>query len=298
MNLESWDDLRFVLAVVEHGTLTAAASALRVDQTTVTRRLRGCEERIGLKLFDRLRGGVQLTPAGEAFASAARAVEERLFSLEREVHSERAELGPVRFTLSNPLATLWLDDFVHFAKRHPELQLQLVVDDGVQNLSRGEADVALRRADEPPEHLVGRRVGRVADALYGAASLASRPLSELPWIGWEPGLEHSLLERARRQYSPTQPFALYANSLLALLTAARRGHTAITLACAVGDADPELVRLTKPVLSDRPLWLLTHPDLRRSPSVRLVMDFTAQLVQSHRAALIGEAEEPTGATVA
>ncbi|MEM6957338.1 MAG: LysR family transcriptional regulator [Myxococcota bacterium] len=288
MDLDSWDDLRFVLAVHEEGTLTAAATALGVDQTTVTRRLRTFEERAGRKLFHRLRGGAELTQAGEAYARTASAIRDQLFALEREVSAEQYELGPVRLTISNTLAALWLDELVNFAKAHQGLELQLIVDDSIRSLSRSEADVALRWVDSPPEHLVGRKVGRIANALYGARELLDRPLSELPWIGWEPDLEESALERARSQYSPTQPFALYANSLLTLLEAARRGHTAITLSCAVGDADPNLVRLTRPVLSDKPLWLLTHPDLRQSPSVRLLMDFVASLVADNGTKLVGQ----------
>ena len=108
-----------------------------------------------------------------------------------------------------------------------------------------------------------------------------------PWIGWEPALEGSALEVARQQYAPTQPFTLYADSLIVLLAAARRGHTALTLACAIGDADPGLVRLTAPVMSAKPLWILTHPDLRRSPSVRLVMGFLAEWIASQEDALLG-----------
>ncbi|MEM9861723.1 MAG: LysR family transcriptional regulator [Myxococcota bacterium] len=288
MHLDSWDDLRFVLAVHEEGTLTAAASALGVDQTTVTRRLRTCEEQAGRKLFHRLRGGAELTPAGEAYARAAAAIRDQLFALEREVSAERQELGPVRLTISNTLAALWLDELVGFAKGREGLRLELIVDDSIRNLSRSEADVAVRWVEQPPEHLVGRKIGRMAHALYGAPELLNLSLSDLPWIGWEPDLKDSALERARRQYSPTQPFSLYANSLLILLEAARRGHTAITLSCAVGDADPGLVRLTRPVLSEKPLWLLTHPDLRQSPSVRVVMDFIASLVANDAMKLTGQ----------
>ncbi|MEO0600684.1 MAG: LysR family transcriptional regulator [Myxococcota bacterium] len=287
MNVESWDDLRLVLAVVEHQTLAGTARALGVDPSTVTRRLRACEARSGLKLFDRLRGGVSLTPAGRAFARAAQEVEDRLFALERELSVAHIELSPVRVTLSAPLAALWIDELIELADRQPELRLELVVDDDFRDLDRREADVALRRARNPPDHLVGRRVSDVADALYGAPQLLDRPLDALPWIGWEPDLADSALELARQQYSPDQSFTLYANSLVVLLDAARKGHTAVKLACVVGDADPGLVRLTEPVVGDRPLWVLTHPDLRRSPSVRLVMDFVANLVTSRREALLG-----------
>ena len=287
MDLPSWDDLRFILAVAEHGTLTAAATSLDVDQTTVTRRLRMCEARVGTPLFRRIRGGVSLTPTGEAFVRAAAEVEDRLFALQREVSSTSVGLGPVRLTLSPPLAMLWIDDLVEFARMHPKLRLELIVDDDFRNLDRREADVALRRTHEPPEHLVGRKLCPIADALYGAPSLADVPVDQLPWIGWEYGLDSSALEAARVQYSPSQSFTLYANSLLVLFAAAERGHTTVRLACAIGDANPRLVRLTEPAISNKNLWVLTHPESRRSPSVRLVMDFVARLVGKQKDALAG-----------
>ncbi|MEM6532517.1 MAG: LysR family transcriptional regulator [Myxococcota bacterium] len=293
MNLESWDDLRFVLALAQHQTLTAAAAALGVDQSTVTRRLKACEDRLGIKLFNRLRNGRELTPAGAALSSAAADIEERLFALEREISSTHVEYSPVKLTLSQPLAALWIERFDTFAREHPQLELQLIVDNEYRNLDRREADVALRRAKSPPEHLVGRRLGEVADALYGAHTLMGRPLEELPWYGWERGLDDSLLERARQTYSPSQTFSLYANSFYILREAARRGLTALTLACVVGDADRELVRLTEPVVSESSLWILTHPDTRTSPSVRLVIDFVAGFIREQRPALLGATGDPT-----
>lgn len=288
MRLDSWDHLRFVLAVSQEGTLTGAAKALGVDQTTVTRRLREFERRLEMKLFEGLRGGVQLTPAGEAFANAAADVEERLLTLGRHVAASGGEVaGSIRLTISHLLAATWIDEFHRFSRRYPRLQLELVVDDGFRNLTRREADVALRRIAAPPEHLVGRKLSAVADAIYGASALQQCPIEELPWIGWAPGTAPSVLEEARAQYSPGQSFSMYASSMLVLMEAARRGHTALLLSCAVGDADPGLVRLTEPMLSDKPLWVLTHPDLRQSPRVRALVDHLADFVHSQRDALTG-----------
>ncbi|MEM9074038.1 MAG: LysR family transcriptional regulator [Myxococcota bacterium] len=288
MELDSWDDLRFVLAVSKHGTLTGAAKALGVDQTTVTRRLRALEERLETKLFEQLRGGARLTPAGKAFAEAAAEVDERLHALGRTVVAKATELeGPIRLTLSSILAACWIDDLHAFARRHPRLELQLVVGDDFRNLSRREADVALRRTSSPPEHLVGRKLSPLADAIYGAPSLRDVPKSELPWMGWAPDLPESILEKARARCSPDRSFSMYVDSMLVLLEAARRGHTALMLGCVVGDAQHGLVRLSEPIASDQHLWALTHPDIQQSPRVRALMDFLAEFVTAHRDALMG-----------
>lgn len=288
--LDSWDDLRFVLAVVREGSLTAAARFLRVDQTTVTRRMKAIEEQQSTKLFDRLRGGVMLTPAGEAFAKAAAEVEQRLIDLDRTITGTNMELaGTVRLTLPHTFAMAWISPLTQFAREHPGLELELVVDDSLRNLTRREADVALRYAKSPPEHLVGRKLGRLALAVYGAPELRSIPVEELPWIGWEPDLKQSTTERFRQKYSPNSSYVLYATSMLVLIEAARRGHSVVVLSCLNGDADPRLVRLTEPEIGDNPLWLLTHPDLQRSPRVRTLMDYIARVVTAKRDALLGSA---------
>ena len=98
--MERWDDLRFVLAVCRGGSLSEAARSLKVDPSTVTRRLQALEEDMGVRLFDRLRHGVELTPTGELLLQAAEDMEVRALALERQVVGGEAEIGgTVRLTL-------------------------------------------------------------------------------------------------------------------------------------------------------------------------------------------------------
>ncbi|MEN0065636.1 MAG: LysR family transcriptional regulator [Myxococcota bacterium] len=287
MTLKSWDDLRFVLSIAREGTLTRAARALGVDQTTVTRRLRALEEKLAIRLFDVLRGGVRLTAAGEAVVEAAVAVEDQLLSLGRRLDGVDEEpTGLLRLTLPELLATLWIDELRNFTDRYPQLDLELVVDDDFRSLTRREADVALRRVADPPEHLVGRRLAPMAEAMYGAPSLLNRPRETWPWFGWSSSTTGTL-EAARAATSPDQPVVMYANSVPVLLEAARRGHTVLSLACVFGDADPGLVRLTEPRLGDSSLWILTHSDLRHSPRIRVIIDHFARFARTQAPKLLG-----------
>lgn len=288
MKLDSWDDLRVLLAVARAGSLTTGARALCVDQTTVTRRMKALEERQGIKIFHRMRGGVQLTQVGEAFVRAAMQLEERLLDLDLELSGSANELsGSVRLTLPHGFAYAWIEELADFARAHPSLQLELVVDDSFRSLTRREADVALRYARNPPDHLVGRKLGRVALAVYGAPELKGMPLEEVPWIGWEPGLVDSNTERFRRKYSPKGRYVLYANSMLVFRQAARKGRMAVLLSCLTGDAEPGLVRLTEPEVTEIPLWVLTHPDLQQSPRIRAVMDHVTEFVTAAEDRLLG-----------
>ncbi len=289
MKLDDWDDLRFVLAVSRAGTLTEASRQLQVDQSTVTRRLKGLEERLGIALFEQLRRGVRLTAAGEAFARHAAEVEERTLALERELEGGRTDLvGTLRLTLPDHFAIVWLPDFRDWAAQHPRLELELIADHQVRNLSRREADVALRSSRAPAEHLIGRRLAKTAVAAYATPELAAMPLDELPWIDWS-GADHpdSTTRRGRRRLGATGPFSLLINSYVLQMEGLRRGIGASVLPCICGDAEPGLVRLEDPQTIPEEIWLLTHPDLRRSPRVRALMDWLGGFVAAQQDALLG-----------
>lgn len=290
MDQDDWDDLRFLLAVDREGSLSGAATQLGVDHTTVSRRVRRLEERRGARLVERVRGGVTLTPLGEAFVAAAADIERRLHELDLTITGSASELkGSVRLTLPTSLAQHWIEELADFARAQPAVSLELIVDEELRSLNRREADVALRYTASPPEHLVGRRLGTVALAVYGSPELRGVPLGKLPWIGWEPGIETGMIERFRRRYSPDEPVVMYANSMAVVIEAARRAKMVTVLACVTGDADPALVRLTEPEDFGASLWVLTHPDLRHSPRIRAVMRHISTMVGNKKNALLGVA---------
>jgi DNA-binding transcriptional LysR family regulator len=290
MKIESWDDLKFILAVSKAGTLTQASHALCVDQTTVTRRLKALEELAGVRLFDRLRGGVELTPAGEAVAKAAQDIEDTILSVERVLSAEEPEIaGLLRFTTSELLAFGWIDKFTEFARRHPRIELDISGTNEVRSISRREADVALRLTSAPPEDLIGRRLGKAAYAVYGAASYALADLRDVPWIGWDSAdSSPSIVGQYRKEIGCERPYALRVNSYLLLIEAVRRGTGVTILPCITGERAPDLVCLGDPVIMSADLWLLTHPDLKRSPRVRALMDFVVGLVEADQKLLMGE----------
>lgn len=290
MKIDSWDDLKFILAVANAGTMTQASRVLCVDQTTVTRRLKALEELAGVRLFDRLRGGVELTPAGEAVAKAAQEIEDTILSVERVISAKEPELaGLLRFTTSELLAYGWIDQFTEFARRHPRIELDLSGTNEVRSIARREADVALRLTSSPPEDLIGRKLGKAAYAVYGAASYAFTDLCDVPWIGWDSAdSSPSVVAKYRQEIGCQGPYALRVNTYLLLVEAVRRGTGVTILPCITGERASDLVRLGDAAVMTGDLWLLTHPDLKRSPRVRALMDFVVGLVEADQAVLLGE----------
>ena len=144
--MQDWNDLRLVLSVARAGSLQGAARSLSIDHSTAYRRLQTLEAGLGLRLFERRGGTYRPTEAGERMAVAAERMEAETLALDRAITGHDASLsGSLRVTCSETLARRLLTDVVAgFRARHPGIRLALIIDNRQLDLSRREADVALR----------------------------------------------------------------------------------------------------------------------------------------------------------
>jgi DNA-binding transcriptional LysR family regulator len=284
--MDDWNDARLVLAVSRTGSLTAAAKTLRVDHSTVFRRLAALEGRLGLPLFERGPGGAyQPTTAGARAALAAERMEDEALGLARDLAGQDRRLtGRLRVTCSETLAFRLLTHHIaRFRAVHPGIVVELVVDSRVLNLSRREADVALRVARPSEGDLWGRKLADVAWTAYGAADYLARvpPLASPadfgshPWIGWEEATAGINAAEWLAQAAPSAAVVYRTNSLVNQFVAARAGIGLAVLPCYLGDPEPGLARALPggpvPALQ-RELWIVTHQDLRRTARVRAFFD--------------------------
>lgn len=274
-----WDDLRIVLAIAEAGSLAGAGRQLGVSHATVFRRLDGLEERLGVRLFERLPEGYAPTPAGEDLAAAARRVETEVLEAERRVQGrDLMPSGTVRVTTTDTLyAGLLAPVLAGFRREHPAITLEVTVSNRVHDLSRRDADIAIRPSDRPPEALVGRRLGRLRQAVYGAAGAGqAAALAAADWIGPDDTMGYRTLERWMAATGYAERCVLRLDSVLAMATAVRCGSGIAVLPCYLADADPGLRRLGEPVEAlATDLWLLTHADLRHTTRIRALLDHVA-----------------------
>jgi DNA-binding transcriptional LysR family regulator len=160
-----------VLAVARAGSLTQAAKPHGIDHSTVSRRLKALEERIGLRLFERLPGGAcQPTAAGERMAVAAERMEDETVALERDIAGRDHRLsGRLRATSSETLAyRLLTGQLAAFREAHPGVMVELAIDNRVLSLSRREADIALRPVRPREGNLWGRKLADIAWSTAGA----------------------------------------------------------------------------------------------------------------------------------
>lgn len=279
-----WSDLQYFLAVAQGGSVSQAARALKVNHSTVLRRLQRLEQQLGAALFQRLPGGYVLTSAGEELVGRLAPVGEQIESAERQLLGQDLHIrGSIRLTSTDTLfASLLMPLLAEFRRLHPGVSLQLVSNNSFLSLTQREADIAVRGSNTPPENLIGRRVGRIQTALYGASAyLAEQPahlaLSEHLWVGPDESLAH--LEQAAWLAAriPAAQVVARSDSLVGMLECVRQGMGVGLLLCPLAEAHAELERLAEPEPAlDTQVWLLSHPDLRKVARIRALSDFLYQ----------------------
>jgi len=286
--MESWDDLRYFRAVAEAGTLNGARKQLGVNHSTVFRRIRGLEEKLGVRLFERRDGRYHLTGAGEALMVRAEQVARAIDEVDRLIlGGDRTLEGRVRITCPDGFAYYELPPLLaEFRALYPGIEVELLASSDDYDLTRMEAEIALRATHNPPEHLVGRQLRKVPWYLYGLGgevSSAGDRLCVEDLTGQSViGPDRSLLRLAPMQWLEKHGH-LYrtsarANTLMAMAAMVRAG---VGLALLPDDVAPDLVPLGEfERRFHSPLWLLTHPDLRSNARVQACTRFLAQRMSS------------------
>jgi DNA-binding transcriptional LysR family regulator len=282
----NWDDLRVFVAVARTARISVAARELGVEHTTVGRRLAALERDLGVSLFHRTAGGYRLTPHGERALRSALAMEQAALAVGARAREEtEVQSGRVRVAMLDELAAHWLAYHLPALRvRHPGLELELLTGIMPLDLSRGEADLAVRTPRPRKAGLAAVRLGRTAMALYASNRLlAGEPMYVVDTASLR---GHALLVftspyRALQSASWLQPvlreapIAMRANSTHALLGAARAGAGIAVLPRIVARRYADLVSVSDD-LHVGEHWLVTHPELRRDPKVRAIADFLKQ----------------------
>ncbi|MDV2983064.1 UNVERIFIED_CONTAM: LysR family transcriptional regulator [Methylobacteriaceae bacterium AG10] len=285
----AWDEFRLVRAIAERGALAPAAAHLGINPSTAFRRLAAVEAGLGTRLFERHRSGYVPTPAGEAMAAAAGRMEEEVARFDREV-ADRAltPSGLLRVTAAATLVTdLLMPMLGRFRARYPKVQLELIVSEDALNLSRRDADVALRATRDPPPNLVGRRLATIAWAVYGPVDGPGDP-ADACWVTPSEAVAGGQFARFVAARAGPERVALRLNTVQGLCEAISEGVGIGPLPCSRGDRIAGLRRLSgpEPELAGS-LWLLTHPDLRHAARVCAFMDHVVAEVAPLRPALEG-----------
>jgi DNA-binding transcriptional LysR family regulator len=280
-----WDSLKIAHAIARHGSLNAAARALGTTQPTVSRRLDSLERRIGEKLFEREVSGLSPTPLCTALIESLDHMEEAAQAVERRIAARDTGLqGSITVT-----TLAWFGDdvlaplLVRFGSRHRLITVNLVNDPRIFNLSRREADIALRIPGFfDQEDLVVRKVADISYGAYASVGYLSRHGHPDFATGCAGHVVTSLVESSvdvvhikwLHEIAPQAHVALKTNGIQSHVAAAEAGEAIAVLPRVQGDRRPALKRLEPPLPGPaQPVRLGVHSDMRDSPRVRTLIEF-------------------------
>jgi DNA-binding transcriptional LysR family regulator len=261
--------------------------------------LAAVESAVGARLFERSRAGYEPTSAGEEMIALAATMAASVLEFERRVAGRDVKpTGELSVTTPEAIGQHFMPPIIaQFQAQNPGIVVELILSSQSLNLSRRDADIAIRLTNDPPESLVGRRICTGRWAVYCRrdllAELGSEPIDSVPFIGLTDSLGPTPGRRWIEANIPPSRLVAKANSAHCRLQLALQGFAATLLPCFLGDRNPDLTRLGYLVPElDLGLWMLTHSDLRRSPRVRAFMDFAGAELTKQRRAI--EGEEPGG----
>ena len=284
-----WTLIRSFMAALDHGSLLGAARALKASQPTIGRHIAELELQLGVVLFERTGRGLLPSDAALRLAEPARAMEMAALKLARTATvGQSAASGSVRITASQPVACVLLPPVLaQMRQALPEVQVDLVASNGVSNLLRREADIALRMVQPDQATLIARRIGKVTLGAYAHRDyLRRRGTPRQP----QDLMSHALIGHdqlgdivdgfAAMGYAvQRESFATRTDDLIGYQELVRAGLGIGFIADYVARADPSLVGVLPMLkLPTLPIWLVVHREIRTNQRIRQVFDFLAKAV--------------------
>jgi DNA-binding transcriptional LysR family regulator len=287
-HMERWDDIRFFLTAARAGSLSAASRDLNASQPTVSRKIAALEERLGTRLFDRHPNGLVLTPSGHIIWELANRIEAQTLAIERLIQGLDMRLqGKVRISVTEGLGAFWLvPRLTPFQREHSGISIEVVTDNESVDLTRGEADIAIRLFRPQQPTLMAKRAGYLKSLLYASRSyvqafgepgqledLAYHSIVDFTWnLGRAPGNPWSEVVRNHNR------IAFRTNSSYSHVSAVRAGMGIGLLPNYIHDLFPDL-RTLLPEVSwpQQEIWLVWHEDLKHTARLRQTLNYIDSL---------------------
>ena len=279
--MENWDDYRLLLAVQQSNSIREAGERLGVNHSTVSRRIQSINQTHPFSVFETTALGLTITEYGTVLLQTALKIQDLMALQARTLASQDfSQSGAVSVSLPPAiLQFLLLDDVSQFQLSHPDIRLTVFTSYEFSDLAGGEADVVIRVSNDPGDEWVGHRVGTIQVGYFAARDyLANTPPEQRVWI-----------TGANNNWVKNTPFAelpvrYQVEDLVMRHAMAAKGLGMIRGACYIAEHYPELEPVIDKFTPFQDLWVLTHPELRNTPRIKVVMQF---LLESLRKKQIG-----------
>ena len=309
--MSDWDGWRFALALARTGRFADAAADLGVEVSTVRRRIKELNQRLGVEVFGRVGNVYAPREACMSLIEAADRIEGEMAGIERNIGFDRAPslTGSLRIVISDDLTESLLDPyFVSFHQSHPGVRLDLIRSGHGRSLGHYEADVAfLSLPPREDDRAAGQRISAIAWSCYASRRYfdehvellglrpghrSCNPMDLIPNVVWaphaRPAVRRWLNENARQAHPGVRSASLLTYRSLALA-----GTGAAILPCYLGDAEPDLVQLIPPIEAlAGELWIVSHAQVRQTARVRAMFEHFAHLAPEDRDRLAGRPQPP------
>jgi DNA-binding transcriptional LysR family regulator len=274
----NWDDLKYLLATAQFGTYSEAARALKVNRTTVARRITALEAQLGLPLFEQGQESYKLTETGQQVVTSARYLEQEIDKLQTQARCEEQLLkGSLRIAAPLGLGPEFMPELASFSKQYPHVKLELInALDPMHCVNLRRADIGIGVSHQLPDYLKGSKVGDLTRAAYAAKSYLKHKsvkldLSEHDWVGWGDEMAHTEVARwMQSQLSAQTPITARVNSWHALREAVVHGLGVAQLWCFLANCEKSLVQVRKPTSELAiGLWLFNHTEVPTSAKMQV-----------------------------
>jgi DNA-binding transcriptional LysR family regulator len=282
----AWDDLKTVLMLVRHKSLANAADILDVNYTTVARRIRRIEKTLNTLLFERLPDGYRPNAAAYTIAEYAAKMEETEHSLVRQLQGADDGLaGSLTITASQLLIANFLSPVIdEFTTKYPQIELRILATNELLDLTRLEADLAIRISNNPGDTLTGLRLLRQEHASFATPKIAQRiaenPKAMVDWVVYD---EYPTVPVGISAAYPNNRVRLRLNDMVAILGATQAGLGVARIPIFLGKTTRGLVQV--PVLPAKDysdIWIVGHPDVWPSQKQRAFREILVKYCKDHR----------------
>lgn len=277
-----WDDLKIFLAVARHSKLSHASNMLRIDESTVSRRINSFETDLDITLFERRRNGHRLTTQGQNILEFAEQAEQAIGKInELTTGQKQSSSGTVRMSVAEGYgAKIMAPLIARFKQKHPDIHIELISGSGFLSLSRREADIAIALSKTKSKRILSKPLTSYKLHLYGSADY----LNTHPPITTRKDLDaHTLISYIDdliyapelgyfEEVLPNATSTLRSTSILAQSELVAQGAGLAILPDFLA-RDIFIPVLKKQIVVERTFWLKTHKDIAQIPRIKLLMAF-------------------------
>lgn len=279
-----WNDFFYFLQVATHGSIKGAAKAMGVDYSTVFRRINSLEERLQVRLFDRLKTGYTLTQAGGDILSRVQQVDSKMDEIRMLIQGKDVNLsGTIKVSTTDTIGYYWLPPYLaRFKELYPDIMIDLDVRTGITNMSKREADIVMPAINRQPDYMVGKTLAPINVHLYGSKGYIARfgiptgvaDFNQHRFLMPNEALQNLPSNKWLRSYVQEENMAASCDKLTGLYRLAKQGLGLTVIPHYIAEGDPEMIRVMElPPECSHQIWILTHPDLRFVARIRTFMQF-------------------------